>query len=315
MDRRASSLHTPGSSVLRHRPRLAGIGNEVRNNMSVHARKGYECLCGFLSLLALLAMPIANATTAYNIAIVPQFTTVDIGMGWAPLLDRLHRETGVILQIRAAANIPEFEAEFLAGIPDLVFLNPYHMVMAAKAQGYRPLLRSSQPLEGILVASRSGTIKRLADLNGATLAFPAPNSFGASLYLRALLSEKEKISVTPVYVGTHQNVYRHVLLGDAQAGGGVQATLEREPAGVKRQLNELYRTPGSASHPLAAHPRVPKEVSDKIIRVLRRMALDPEGKKLLHRVGLSDAIPADYARDYAPLEKLKLDRHVVVEQK
>lgn len=283
--------------------------------MSLNARKGYAGFYGFLlSLFTLLAMPAANATTAYNIAIVPQFTTVDIGMGWAPLLDRIHRETGILLQIRATANIPAFEAEFLAGIPDFVFLNPYHMVMAAKAQGYRPLLRSSKALAGILVTRKSGPIKRLADLNGATLAFPAPNAFGASLYLRALLIEKEQITLKPVYVGTHQNVYRHVLYGDAQAGGGLESTLNREPVEVQRRLKVLYRTPDSAPHPLAAHPRVPKEVSDKLAQTLRRMASDPAGRKLLQRVGLDTPIPADYARDYAPLEKLKLDRHLQIEQ-
>lgn len=282
--------------------------------MSLHALNGYQGLCGLLlSLFTLLASPAANATTAYNIAIVPQFTTVDIGMGWAPLLDRIRRETGILLQIRATANIPAFEAEFLAGIPDFVFLNPYHMVMAAKAQGYRPLLRSSTALSGILVTRNSGPIKRLADLNGATLAFPAPNAFGASLYLRALLTEKEKITLKPVYVGTHQNVYRHVLYGDAQAGGGVESTLNREPVEVQRRLKVLYRTPDTAPHPLAAHPRVPKEVSDMVVQALLHIESDPAGKKLLQRVGLGTSIPADYARDYAPLEKLKLDRHIQIE--
>jgi phosphonate transport system substrate-binding protein len=150
-------------------------------------------------------------------------------------------------------------------------------------------------------------------LNGTTLAFPAPNAFGASLYLRALLIEKEKITFKPVYVGTHQNVYRHVLYGDVQAGGGLESTLEREPAAVQRKLKVLYRTPDSAAHPLAANPRVPKQVSDKIVQALRHMALNPDDQKLLRRVGLDDAIPADYARDYGPLEKLKLDRHILIE--
>ena len=266
-----------------------------------------------LPLLALMAIPAGNASaTAYTIAIVPQFTPLDIGLRWTPLLDRLKQETGVALQIRAHDSIPNFEAEFLRGIPDFVLLNPYHMVMAAKAQGYRPLLRSSQPLSGVLVVDGRGGINALGDLKGAAIAFPAPNAFGASLYMRALLTEKEKLAFTPAFVGTHQNVYRSVVYGDAQAGGGAVTTLAKEPAGVQGRLKVLYRTPGTASHPLAVHPRVPDEVVDKVVRALLHMASDPDGRKLLDQVDLKDVVTADYARDYAPLELLKLERYVVV---
>ena len=42
------------------------------------------------------------------------------------------------------------------------------------------------------------------------------------------------------------------------------------------------------------------------------MASDPDGRKLLDQVDLKDVVTADYARDYAPLELLKLERYVVV---
>ena len=61
----------------------------------------------------------------------------------------------------------------------------------------------------------------MQDLDGADIAFPAPNAFGASLYMRALLAEQEKININPIYVETHANVYRNVIFGRASAGGGV----------------------------------------------------------------------------------------------
>jgi phosphonate transport system substrate-binding protein len=269
-------------------------------------------LLGFLMVLA----PGSRSAWAstYTLAVVPQFTAVDTGQRWTPLLEQLHKDTGIQLQIRTSTSIPAFETEFLGGVPDFVYLNPYHMVMAAKAQAYRPLVRSSQPLSGILVATQPGP-KRVADLNGATLAFPAPNAFGASLYLRALLQEREKLSFTANYVGTHQNVYRHVLHGEAQAGGGIETTLEKEPEGIRKQLAVLYRTPDTAAHPLAVHPRVPGDVADKIVQALRRMAGSAAGRKLLQQVELDDAILADYRHDYAPLEALHLERYVVNSKK
>ncbi len=264
-------------------------------------------------LLSFLLTP-AFAGQVYILSVVPQFTPVDIGLRWAPLLAYLEKEAGVSLQLRVMDRIPKFESDFLAGLPDFVFLNPYHAVMAKKARGYVPLLRGGAPLNGILVVDRNGPVKRLADLEGKTLAFPSPNAFGASLYLRALLAEKEKITFTPSYVGTHQNVYRHVLLGMVAAGGGVGATLEKEPASAQSRLVAIYSTPGVASHPLAAHPRVPAEVRERLVAALLKLDHDPAGRKLLEAVELDQTQVANYARDYAPLEKLKLEHYAHIEK-
>ncbi len=269
-----------------------------------------------LFLLGLaFVLPAAAGQTYYSIAIVPQFTPVDIGIRWTPLLKRLERDAGLKFQLRLFEKTPAFEEDFLRGGPDFIYLNPYHMVMAAKAQGYIPLVRGAESVSGILVVDRMGPVKSLADLNGAQLAFPSPNAFGASLYMRALLAEKEKIRFTPVYVGTHQNVYRHVLLGEEAGGGGVSATLAHEPDPVRERLRVLYRTPGAPSHPLAAHPRVPRAVRERLVQALLALSRDPEGAKLLDDVELAKAQEADFARDYLPLEKLRLDRYLVVDKK
>jgi phosphonate transport system substrate-binding protein len=268
-----------------------------------------------LCLLAIaLCFPSAWAGQVYTLSVVPQFTPVDIGLRWSPLLAYLKRETGVSLQLRAMEGAAKFEADFLAGVPDFVFLNPYHAVMAMKAHGYVPLVRSSKPLNGILVADRNGPIKSLADLDGKTLAFPSANAFGASMYLRALLAGKERIAFTPVYVGSHQNVYRHVLLGEAAAGGGIALTLGKEPASVQARLAVLYTTPGVAPHPLAAHPRVPAEIRKRVVAALLKLDRDPAGRRLLAAVALDHTLAADFARDYAPLEQLKLGHYAQVEK-
>jgi phosphonate transport system substrate-binding protein len=259
-----------------------------------------------LTLVLALCLPAAWAGQVYTLSVVPQFTPVDIGLRWSPVLAYLERETGISLQLRVLDRIPKFEADFLAGIPDFVYLNPWHAVMAMKARGYVPLVRGDDLLNGILVVDRDGPIKRLADLNGKTLAFPSPNAFGASLYMRALLTEKENIAFTPTYVGTHQNVYRHVLLDEAAAGGGVTATLDKEAPAMQSRLAVLYTTPGVAAHPLAAHPRVPAAVRAKLVAALLKLDRDPAGRAKLAAVELDRPRSADYARDYAPLERLKL---------
>ena len=270
-----------------------------------------------LSFLLLLAATVAVAAEkeVYILAVVPQYTPCEVHRNWTPVVEKLSRATGRDFQIKIYPSIPEFEAAFLSGAIDLAFMNPYHAVMAKRAQGYIPLVRDgANPLSGILVVQRDSPIKSIKELNGKQLVFPAPNAFGASLYMRALLAEQEKISITPHYIKTHSNVYRHVILGEAAAGGGVNNTLKREPPEVQAQLRILFETPGVPSHPLAAHPRVPEGVRQAVTNTLLEMGNDPAGQKLLADMQIPKPVKADYARDYQALEKLKLEKYVVIEK-
>jgi phosphonate transport system substrate-binding protein len=80
---------------------------------------------------------------------------------------------------------------------------------------------------------------------------------------------------------------------------------------VRADLRVLYETPGAASHPLCAHPRVPSDARAALIESLLALAREPEGRALLEPVFPDLPVRADLARDYLPLEKLKLDKYAV----
>ena len=270
-----------------------------------------------VSLVSLLAATRVNAAEkeVYILSVVPQFTPAEINRSWTPIVEKLSRATGRSFELKVYPNFQQFEAAFLKGEIDLAFLNPYHAVMAKQAQGYIPLLRDgANPLVGLIIVRRDSPIQSIQELNGKELAFPAPNAFAASLHPRALLAGQEKISIIPRYVSTHSNVYRHVILGEAIAGGGVNNTFKREPPEVQAQLRVLYETPGVPSHPLVAHPRMPKAVRQAIKNTLLEMHNDPAGQRLLADIQMPKPVEANYARDYQALEKLKLENYVVIEK-
>lgn len=247
----------------------------------------------------------------YTVSVVPQLTPLETNRDWTPFLEQLSRETGLRFKLQIALSFQIFEAAVLAGGPDFAFMNPYHQVMAKASQGYLPLVRNTTPLTGVLVVRRDSPIKTVQDLDGKEIAFPAPNALGASLWMRAHLTEHEHIKFKPQYVNTHPNVYRHVLLGKTAAGGGVNNTLAMESSEVRGNLRILLETPGVASHPFSAHPRVPATVREAVTAAFLRMGANPTAKALLQRVQMPDPVSADYARDYQPLEKYHLERYVV----
>jgi len=265
-----------------------------------------------LALACLLLPATAHAQAPLEISIVPQFPLEQLASTWNPILREITRTTGVHFTLRNYASIPAFEHAFLHGQPDLAFVNPYHAVMARKAAGYLPILRDdSERLTGLLVVRKDSGITSLKQLDGAIIAFPAPNAFGASLYMRALLAEQAHLHIIPVYRSTHPNVFRHVITGSAQAGGVIRQTFDHESAEVRDQLRILYETPPAYPHPLVAHPRVPQKVRRALQEAFVKLAASADGARLLESIHMRTPVRASYA-NYQHLEKLGLERYVVI---
>ena len=247
----------------------------------------------------------------YTVAVVPQLPAQITHKNWGPLLHKLSNASNLSLELKLYDNFLDFEAAIKQGAPDFVYMNPYHQVMAKKLQGYIPLIRDdSSKLVGIIVVRKDSPITSVKQLDGKSIAFPSPIAFGASLYMRALLSEQESLTFSQQYVSTHTNVYRNVILGLVDAGGGVNKTLNAERPEVINQLRVLYQTPGVASHTFSVHPRVPETVREKIIQIWIKLAQQDSGKQILNAVHFKKPITANFERDYQPLNKLRLDKYV-----
>ena len=252
------------------------------------------------------------STKVYTFDVVPQFPAAKIYTTWSPLLQRIGQDAGLCFELRVSASIPEFEQRFLKGESDFTFLNPYHAVLAYQKKKYQPLLADTQDLlTGILVVRSDNPIKNLNDLKGKNVSFPAPNSFAASLLIRAELA-KQKIDVNPVFVKTHSNVYRSVINKDGLAGGGVNNTLDNEAPEVRQQLRVLYETPAYTPHPIATHPSVTSEVRERFLKAMVKLSQDEEGQKLLDGINLNKPQAVSYAKHYKVLESLQLEKFLVL---
>ena len=276
-------------------------------------------LCRFVSLVC-FATGAANAaclgeqssTKVYTFDVVPQLTAAKIYTTWSPLLQRVGQEAGLCFELRVSSTIPEFEQKLLKGEPEFVFLNPYHAVLAHQKKKYQPLLADSEDLlTGILVVRADSPIKSLDELKGKNISFPAPNSFAASLLIRAELA-KRKIDTNPVFVKTHSNVYRSVIGKDAIAGGGVNNTLDNEATEVRQQLRVLFETQAYTPHPVATHPSVAGAVRERFLKAMLKLTQDEEGRKLLDGINLSKPQAVTYAKHYKPLESLQLEKFLVL---
>lgn len=253
----------------------------------------------------------AGNNSTLRLLVVPQFPATEINATWSKVLKGIENQNLPKIELIFSKDITEFESMFLTGKADLIYCNPYHMVMANKSQGYIPMIRDTKPMSGILISPKGGdldNIQTLSDLNGKTLLFPSPNAFGASLYMRALLKREKGLDFVTKYVKTHSNVIRGVVRNEGQAGGMVNATLLAEDAALRDRVKVIYETPPTAPHPIAAHPRVDaatrEAVSQAMLNYLKQNRLEASD------VQIPNPIRAVYSRDYLPLESLRLEEFV-----
>ncbi len=269
-----------------------------------------------LSAIASTSLAIASkphTDDIYTVGIVPQFDSRQLFRVWRPILDAVSERTGLRFRIRGAPSIPEFEKEFLNGTFDFAYMNPYHMLLAHNQQQYVPLVRDhGSPLYGVLIVQKNSAINHVQELAGKTVVFPAPNALGASLLMRAELTELYGTNIKPRYVRTHSSVYLNVALAEAAAGGGVQHTWHQQPQQIQDSLRVLYETRRIPPHPFAAHPSVPEVIQQKIKQALLDIGHSEQGRALLAKIPITKIGPASL-EDYQPLGDLGLDNYYMEE--
>jgi ABC-type phosphate/phosphonate transport system substrate-binding protein len=263
----------------------------------------------FFSLFSICREPAAE--TAFRFGVVPQFEVLHIQKIWGPVLTEVSKISGVQLRLVPSPSIPDFEKSFEKGEYDLAYMNPYHLLVANKFQAYTPVLKDNgRWLYGIIVVPKESLIKVVTDLNGKTIAFPSPNALGAALIPRAEFANKFRIEYTPKYVKSHTSVYLNVMLGQVDAGGGVQSTLNRQKPEIQETLRVLYETVKVSPHPIAVHPRVDTASVERIRNAFLELGRNEKGRQLLEKIPIKN-IGLASMDDYLELKSLGLEQFYV----
>jgi len=261
--------------------------------------------------LAVLLLPLQSIAETFTVGVVPQFEASKVFKIWKPVLAELTKRTGYQFKLMPSRNIPQFEKEFARGKFDIVYLNPYHMLLANKAQGYVPIVRDhGRALRGILVAKKNSGIKSIEDLQGKQVVFPAPNALGASLLMRAELAKQYHVNIRPKYVKTHNSVYLNVQSGLASAGGGVGRTYNAQPDKIKGELTVIHKTRKVSPHPVAVHPRIGGKARETLQRAFLDLGVQGQTAALLKGIPMKK-IGVSSMADYTVLESLGLNEFYV----
>jgi phosphonate transport system substrate-binding protein len=258
-----------------------------------------------IGFLLCISSGVYAAENTYSFGIVPQQAAGKLARLWTPIFEYLGRESGIKIQFKTAPNIPIFEQRLALGEYDFAYMNPYHFTVFNEDPGYQALARArDKRIKGIMVVRKDSELQSLDELDNMSLAFPAPAAFAASVLPRSELSARGK-NIQPKYVSSHDSVYRTVAKGLYPAGGGVIRTFKNMDPDIREQLRILWTSEGYTPHAIAAHPRVPAAVSERLVSALIAMAQSPEGQQLLESIKIK-GFDAAHNEDWDDVRSLNI---------
>ncbi len=226
----------------------------------------------------------SESIQAITFGIVPQHSAKKLAKKWIPILDYLSNKSGIEIIFKTAPSIPAFEKRLFKGKYDFSYMNPYHYVTFHENPGYEAFAKEKErSIKGIIVVKKQSAYESIEDFEGATLAFPSPTAFAASILIESAFKRKN-IQIISKYVKSHDSVYRAVAKGIYPAGGGVIRTFNNMEEPVKSRLRILFTTQPYTPHAFAYHPRVDKNIVRKLQEELIMMEQDPSGILLLDTV-------------------------------
>ena len=141
---------------------------------------------------------------------------------------------------------------------DILLTAPHLAWLARQDAGYRPLLKYTQPVRGLLVVKSDSPFDEPDALRGRTIAMADPIAL-AVLAIQAELAAhglKHGIDYRTTDSGTHTNAVMQVINGRADAAMLGLHPYNLMPPELRQQLRVLAETPPLSSLMYLTHPRL-----------------------------------------------------------
>jgi phosphonate transport system substrate-binding protein len=252
-------------------------------------------LSAFWLLCGLLALRPAWAADAppLVLGIFPSATAKQIVETYRPLANALEIALRRRVEIYSAPSFKFFAERTRQGEYDLLLTAPHLAWLARQDAGYRPLLKYTEPVRGLLMVKSSSSYRDVTILRGHTIAIADPLAL-IVLALQAELAEeglKPAIDYRIINAGTHINATLQVLKGRADAAMVGQNAYMQFPPELRKQLHVLLETPPLSSLTYLTHPRVNDAEALIIRNTLLRFAATSEGRAFLKKGGFGGFAP------------------------
>ncbi|MFO7543651.1 MAG: phosphate/phosphite/phosphonate ABC transporter substrate-binding protein [Thiobacillus sp.] len=227
--------------------------------------------------------------------VFPNLTAQQIVETFRPMADDLGKRLNRRVLLYTARDFSTFVARTRQGEYDILLTAPHLAWLARRDAGFRPLLKVSEPVRGLLVIRPDAPFYVLEALRGRMIA----TADSLAVVVLALQAEmrakglKRAIDYQTSDAVTHTNAAMQVI--NRRADGAMMGLQPYNllPPELRQQLRVLAETPPLSSQMYLAHPRLRDAEAQAVRQALIEFAATPEGRAFMQRGGHGGFVEVD----------------------
>jgi len=214
---------------------------------------------------------------------------------YQPMVDYINaRLKGSELRLEASRNYAAYDEKLFSGYFHFSLPNPYQTVTAA-SKGYKIFgkMADDENFRGIILVRKDSGIKKVTDLRGKTVSYPAPTALAATMmpqwymYEHGLDINKD---IKNSYVGSQESSILNVFLGKSAAASTWpppwRAFIKERPE-IAEQVEIKWETSHLPNNGLVAREDVPDDLIQSVSEIIFSLHETPEGRQILSKMELS----------------------------
>jgi phosphonate transport system substrate-binding protein len=246
----------------------------------------------------------ATANKEYVFAIHPLHNPVRLFEVYGPLIEYLNRNIpGTTFRLEASRNYEEFENKLYARKFDFALPNPYQ-TLNSLGHGYHVIAKMGDDYKftGVILVRRDSGIKKVSDLKGKKVSYPARTALAATMmpqyYLQTHGLDVNR-DIENLYVGSQESSIMNVYLGNVAAAATWPLpwdAFQKEQPDKARELQIKWETEPLINNGVVVREDVPEALAKRVAQLLDTLHTSEEGKAILARMPLSRFELADDKR-------------------
>ncbi|MEA3289788.1 MAG: PhnD/SsuA/transferrin family substrate-binding protein, partial [Campylobacterota bacterium] len=221
---------------------------------------------------------------------------------YQPLVDHINKQLiDATIKLEASRNYSAYDKKLFSGYFDLSLPNPYQTIVAA-SKGYDIFgkMADDENFRGIFIVRKDSNIKKVDQIKGKTVSYPAPTALAATmmpqhfLHINGIDINKD---IKNSYVGSQESSIMNVYLKKTIAGSTWPPpwiAFAKDHPKIASQLEVKWETKPLLNNGLVAKKDFPKELLSKISNIIFNLHTHKEGKEILKAMELSKYEKADF---------------------
>lgn len=236
-----------------------------------------------------------DAPREYIVGIHPLHNPKRLVEVYGPVVDYLNENIPQAhFTLEASRNYEEFEKKLYSRHFDFAMPNSYQTVRALK-YGYRVFgkMGDDEMFRGIILVRKDSGIRKVSDLKGKKVSYPAPTALAATMmpqyYLHTHGIDVNR-DIENLYVGSQESSIMNVLRGHVAAGATWPVpwkVFQQENPEMAAQLEVKWQTGTLPNNGWVAREDVPQALAENVGKALVALNKTQDGKGMLEKLGIT----------------------------